>query len=365
MEAIGGASAIMGIVQIGLSFAVALNTYISDVHDAREDILSLVSDIESTFGQLRDLSKLIEMNQTTHAWSEDGLKSALKCVSDCEKVISKLRNLLKKSTASAISEDVERDEIDVTKFEEARWPLYKPELELRRRELQKIKQDILIAYSAYMTTAGATTAERKRALDDLPRLERTREHLKKQVQEAKENRLQRSRNRSTQFARSSRQTRAYVAATAPAYDESRPYVPIVSDDDPVIDEMLEEVLYNNMGDLQLDFEDWAAEREERKRIEAEERQQIEEAAIEAWKKKQQEEAEAQRQRRAKLGEELKKQRMAPQQIEETLDHMYPLLKDTRADTGALTTLAPKSAMAESVISDVSQGSRPRSLWSRV
>jgi chromosome segregation ATPase len=122
MAGVGEASAVLAVVQVGLSLATALNTYISDVQDAQDNIQSLVSDIDATFGQLRDLGRLIEKNETVKAWSDDGLRNAKKCVIDCEKVIAKLRKLLKKSTASATSAQVDRDEIDITKLERARWP---------------------------------------------------------------------------------------------------------------------------------------------------------------------------------------------------------------------------------------------------
>ena len=154
MSGISEASAIVGVIQVGFSFATALNTYISDVSDAGDDISSLVSDIEATFGQLRDLGKLIEKSESTNAWSEDGLFNARKCVTDCEKIITKLRKLLKKSTASATSAEIKRDDIDVSKLERALWPFIKPQVEVRRRELQSIKQDIMIAYSSYMTQVG-------------------------------------------------------------------------------------------------------------------------------------------------------------------------------------------------------------------
>jgi len=106
MAGIGEASATLSVVLVGLSLVITLNTYLSDLSDARDDISSLVSDIEATLGQLRDLGKLIEKNESTKAWSEDGLRDAQKCVTDCEKIITKLRNLLKKSTASVTSEEV-------------------------------------------------------------------------------------------------------------------------------------------------------------------------------------------------------------------------------------------------------------------
>ena len=60
MVGIGEASAVIAVVQVGFSLATALNTYTADVSDARDDISSLASDIEATFGQLCDLGKLIK-----------------------------------------------------------------------------------------------------------------------------------------------------------------------------------------------------------------------------------------------------------------------------------------------------------------
>lgn len=187
METLGGAAAVIAIVQTAFSLASALNTYASGVQEAGDDILSLASEIDSTFGQLRDLGNLIEKNNKTHAWSEDGLKNAQKCVGDCERILKKLRQLLQKSTVSVTSDKVWSGDIDVTKFEKFLWPRYKPRLNVWRQELRSVKQDILIAYSTYMTQAGATRADRQRALHDLPRIERTRKLIQSQVQEEREN----------------------------------------------------------------------------------------------------------------------------------------------------------------------------------
>lgn len=117
MEPLGGAAASIAIFQTAFSLASALNSYASSVHEAEDDILSLASEIESTFGHIRDLGDLIEKNDKTHAWSEDGLKNAQKCVRDCERILKKLRKLLQKSTASVTSEKVGSGDIDVTIFE--------------------------------------------------------------------------------------------------------------------------------------------------------------------------------------------------------------------------------------------------------
>lgn len=69
-------------------------------------------------------------------------------------IINKLRKLLKKSTASAESKEVNQDEIDVSKLDRALWPFIKPQVNVRRKELQKIKQEIMMAYAIYMIQIG-------------------------------------------------------------------------------------------------------------------------------------------------------------------------------------------------------------------
>lgn len=55
MSGIGKASAAIGVTQVGLSLTYALNTYICDVSNARDDILSLVGDIEAKSRRLAGL----------------------------------------------------------------------------------------------------------------------------------------------------------------------------------------------------------------------------------------------------------------------------------------------------------------------
>lgn len=88
-----------------------------------------------------------------------------------------------------------------------------------------------------------------------------------------------------------------------------------------------QLIYEREGDLVVDFQQWAANIEQQKRQEEENRKRIEEEALEKWKSKQNEEAEALNQQirvaRTKLREELSRQQIAPQKIEEIIDRIYP------------------------------------------
>lgn len=364
MEPLGGAAAVIAIVQTAFSLASALNNYASGVQEAGDDILSLASEIDSTFGQLRDLGNLIEKNDKTHAWSEDGLKNAQKCVGDCEKILKKLRKLLQKSTVSVTSDEVGSGDIDVTKFEKLLWPRYKPRLDVWRQELRSVKQDILIAYSTYMTQAGATRADRQRALHDLPRIERTRKLIQSQVQEEKEI-LRRAKSRGRMKVGTGSKRRPSVKSYDAYRGTQRARPKNSPSDDGLLNEALDRIIYDRHEDLVLDFEDWAANIEQQKRQEEEERKRIEEEALEKWKVKQKEEAEALNQKirvaRTKLREELSRQQMAPQKIKETLDRIHPE-PNTSNDLRALD--SPLEAGGSNQPAE-RKGSSRRSIYSRM
>ncbi len=366
MAGIGEATAIIALAETGFSLARAINTYISDVSDAKDDILALSSDIDSTFRNLRDLANFIEKNETTKVWSDDGAENARKCVRDSELVIVKMRKLLKKATASDTSAEVDRDEIDITKFQKAKWPILKPELEVRRRELQIIKQDIILAYTSYNAKAAPTAADRQRAVDDLPRLERIRKLMKKQVVDAKKRRHDRPSKVPGQKLHPQNKERYG------GFYDRRGYSGKSLSDDEDVEDALKEVIYNNIEDLKMDFEDWAREKEEKQKKAEEETKKIQAKAVEDWKIEQMLEVDRQRreveENRQKLKSELSRQglRLAPLQIEETLNNVYPL-----PQTGNQLALMPlgnqgqsSDADAESVQTSSSRKSRSWSVWSR-
>ena len=153
MAGVGEASAVVGIVSLGFSLAAALNTYVSGVSAAPDDVLSLSSEIEATLAHLRGLENLIKKNEVTPVWDDDGLELAKRAIKDCERIIKQLRKLLRKASWRATKdEDMEgfvKNEIDLNKFERVMWPRLKPDLDLCKGELQRIKLNILIATSAY------------------------------------------------------------------------------------------------------------------------------------------------------------------------------------------------------------------------
>lgn len=365
MAGIGEASAIIGLVQLGFSLATALNTYASEVKEARDDILGLSSDIESTFAQLRDLGKLIELNGMTNVWSEDGVKIAQKCVTDCQNSIAKLRELLKKSTASVTSDAVERDEIDVSKFERALWPIHKRKLEVQKQELRSIKQDILIAYASYNAKAGATELDRKRARNDLPGLQRTKVFVRMQVQAARDrSRSQRPGRQRDRHRQRQQRSQFYNHDLNGSYERERGGIP-GGDSSSELDD---EVVYETRDDLEADFEVWLRDRESEKKKVEEERKKIQDDAVKAWQKQRLDKAKAEREQvqsdRITLHRGLEKEGMAERQIIKLVDQIHPL-KSVSDHFQALILAAPREGRPESSTTDESKSTKRRSIWSRM
>ena len=153
MSGIGEASAIISVVELGFSLATALNTYVCSVSAAPDDVSSLSSEIEATLSHLRGLESLITKNEETKAWDKDGLDLARGSITDCERIVKKLRRLLQKASRKENENEqiaFVKSEIDLTKFERALWPRLKPQLEVCKSELQRIKLNIILAHHSYM-----------------------------------------------------------------------------------------------------------------------------------------------------------------------------------------------------------------------
>lgn len=181
-------------------------------------------------------------------------------------------------------------------------------------------------------TCRRTDAERKKFTDDLPKLQRTRALARRQVREAKV-------YRQWQISRRRRRLRARTSGYVPPEpasgndDKEVPYRGDVpgdrwSDDggDSALDGE-EPLIYQNIEDLEREFEEWKVEEDERRANLEAERKRVQEEAVETWKQQQMHELEIHRKKleeeRSSLRAELMKQRVPPQQIEDIINHVHP------------------------------------------
>lgn len=150
MAGIGEASAILAVAQIGFALSTTLIAYIGEVKGAHSRINGIGNEIQTTSERLKDIGQLVEKNRQNPILSQASITSALRCSSECRDIIEFVKNTLCKSEWPQKSEAPEKIEIDISLFSRFMWPMLKRKLEIPRVELQRIKIDLLLIFSAAM-----------------------------------------------------------------------------------------------------------------------------------------------------------------------------------------------------------------------
>ncbi|QIW94726.1 hypothetical protein AMS68_000244 [Peltaster fructicola] len=273
MAGVGEATAVWGALRIGFSIATVLTTYIADVREAKEDVRSLASELDSTLRHLEELDKLTDSNKQTKGWSENGEKLAENCKQDSIKVVNQLMTLLENSGNSvqiSPDKDFKREDIDLTIFHKASWPVYKPQVEIVKKELQSIKMNILLARDVYKASAGTTQIEKDGARRRLAALSRGQVDALRMLRQA-----QHEGNRVSHRPREVR------------FGES-PVTSVVDNDPAALEDWKVEEDYNEYDKLYVEIEEDVqrqrarADREARAKVEEVER--LKAAAVEEYKK---------------------------------------------------------------------------------
>lgn len=154
MAGIGEASAILAVAQLGFVFSTTLIAYVGEVKDAHSRINRIGNEIQTTSEQLKEIGQLVERNKQNPILNQATITSAVRCSSDCRDIIDYVKKLLCKSEWQQNSEAPEKGEIDISLFSRWMWPLLARKLEIPRVELQRIKIDLLLIFSAAMAFAA-------------------------------------------------------------------------------------------------------------------------------------------------------------------------------------------------------------------
>ena len=147
---IGEATAILTVAQIGISLSNTLIAYIGEVKEAPGRIQGITNEILTTSGRLKDIGELVERNQQSHIFNEEGINSAVRCSTECSKIIGDIKSVLCKRGWHQGSTPLDKDAIDISLFSSLRWPFVKTKLDVPRAELQRIKIDLSLLFSSAM-----------------------------------------------------------------------------------------------------------------------------------------------------------------------------------------------------------------------
>lgn len=147
---IGEASAILAVAQLGISLSRSLITYFEEVKGAPAHIRRIGNEILTTSEILKDIGELVNQNSHTKIFTEEGINSAVRCSKESQQIIQEVRVVLFKGGCQDYSRQSDEDEVEYSLFSTLRWPFVKSKLELPRAELQKIKLDLSLLFSAAM-----------------------------------------------------------------------------------------------------------------------------------------------------------------------------------------------------------------------
>jgi hypothetical protein len=188
MAGIGEASAVIGVVQVGISLARTLSTYIGDYKDSRDSIIGLAVQLETTILHVRELNTLVRSNEAAGSVSEDSRKVAENAVTSSKRLIEKLVKLLTKADLPDDPDaiiNIKPGDIDVRTLTRFYWPLIKPQVDVVNLELQSMKTEILLARSCIQAQAGSTPAERAAGEESIVALTKSKRLARRLLKEAK------------------------------------------------------------------------------------------------------------------------------------------------------------------------------------
>ena len=122
--------------------------YIGDFRDVSGDITGLANEITATYRQVGELESLLTKNKSTQSLSDNVRLEAEDCQVKAGKLSARLWKQLGKSHAEVPKGRLlGSDDVNVSVFSRARWPIYKPRLEQLKSELMVLKQNIMMVFA--------------------------------------------------------------------------------------------------------------------------------------------------------------------------------------------------------------------------
>lgn len=140
MDVVGSATAVLAVVQVGLSLAKALRESFKDYKDAKDDLISLAETTESTLVLVAKLEILIRDNDQTKTFSGGGVAIVTKYHRDAGRIVEDLVELL---TRTGVTKNaggkIEAKDSEVSRFTRVNWLGRKPRVKEKQEDLQTVR----------------------------------------------------------------------------------------------------------------------------------------------------------------------------------------------------------------------------------
>ncbi|KAL9023143.1 MAG: hypothetical protein Q9180_008369, partial [Flavoplaca navasiana] len=193
MAGIGEASAILTVATFGIGLSNSLIAYIGEVQDARLRMQRIGNEVLATFACLKDIGEIVDKNDRTKTFSDEGVQSAIRCSEECKTILIELKGVLCKVGWSQRSDGLEKEDIDTSLFSKMRWPFLKSKLEVPRADLMRIKVDLTLLITSAMVIEASSATEKARYRKDIPGLTRTKKWATAEAERARKRAVNRER----------------------------------------------------------------------------------------------------------------------------------------------------------------------------
>ncbi|KAL8978187.1 MAG: hypothetical protein Q9205_006171 [Flavoplaca limonia] len=194
MAGIGEASAILTVATFGIGLSNSLIAYIGEIQDAPFRIQRIGNEVLATFACLKDIVEIVDKHHRTKTFSDEGVRSAIRCSEECKTILIELKRVLCKSGWSQQSDGLERNDIDISLFSQMRWPFLKSKLKVPRAELMRIKVDLTLLFTSAMVIEASSATEKAKYIKNVPGLTRAKERATSEAEQAKKRAVKRGRD---------------------------------------------------------------------------------------------------------------------------------------------------------------------------
>jgi hypothetical protein len=216
MAGIGEASAVIGVVQFGFSLANQLKNYYDDFHEAGEDITNLANVLTSVCSNVQELQCLLDKDVTENGFTEHGRLDAQTCCLQAQKLADKLWKLVSKTNKGEFPKGrvVTVEDIEFSRFR-FHWPLWKPQVDRYKAELNFFDLKIMLVKKDYRVV-GQSTEERERVVRDMDSLKRAKKRALEDLKDIREKQRERKKKKRVQISDDLPDYRSQTPSSAPS-----------------------------------------------------------------------------------------------------------------------------------------------------
>lgn len=179
MEALGAASAVVGIADVGIQTSLRLIAFAGQVKTAPSAISGVAEDISLTSNILQQLGELMrqkiqpgegkgsgqeyshERESGNSLFSESGLNTAQALGDRCKGLFAEVDQELRKASKQISSHGLnEGEKIKLSTTERLKWPFLQPRIKEIRGELGETKQSLMMLLQVTMLAYSRAVAQR-------------------------------------------------------------------------------------------------------------------------------------------------------------------------------------------------------------